>query len=64
MNKYRKSPILLVQDTVMPKIVGGFTNSATDRSEKGADMIHINQYQVQKKAMQKMNLELSIFFAI
>jgi len=41
MNKYRKSPILLVQDTVMPKIVGGFTNSATDRSEKGANMIHI-----------------------
>jgi len=42
----KKIPILLVQDTVMSKIVGGNTNAATVMiGEKGADMI-INQYQV------------------
>ena len=62
---YEKIPILLVQDTVMSKIVVGFTNAAIIMmGEKGADMI-INQSQVSSSDESNAKDELgNLFFAI
>jgi hypothetical protein len=61
----KKIPILLVQDTVMSKIVVGFTNAATVMmGEKGADMIN-NQSQVSSSDESNAKDELgNLFFAI
>jgi len=62
----KKIPILLVQDTVMSKIVVGFTNAVTEMmmGEKGADMIN-NQSQVSSSDESNAKDELgNLFFAI